>query len=96
MTDLPTASAVAAAVYFVSAAAYGTMVWVVWTHLRGGWRRGWLSRSFVALNRLAMAMLKRTAYYRDARKNLKRHARAQMDDAGRDRAIADAMQRIAD
>ena len=49
-----------------------------------------------ALNRLAMAMLKRTAYYRDARKNLKKHARAQITDAGRDQAIADAMQRIAD
>jgi beta-hydroxylase len=49
-----------------------------------------------ALNRIAMALLKRTAYYRDARKNLKRHARAQMSDAGRDQAIADAMQRIAD
>ncbi|HKP25169.1 MAG TPA: aspartyl/asparaginyl beta-hydroxylase domain-containing protein [Dongiaceae bacterium] len=49
-----------------------------------------------ALNRFAMAMLKRTAYYRDARKNLKKHARAQINDAGRDQAIADAMQRIAD
>jgi len=49
-----------------------------------------------ALNRLAMALLKRTAYYRDARRNLKRHARAQMTAAGRDQAIADAMQRIAD
>jgi aspartyl/asparaginyl beta-hydroxylase (cupin superfamily) len=49
-----------------------------------------------ALNRFAMAMLKRTAYYRDARKNLKKHARAQISDAGRDQAIADAMQRIAD
>jgi beta-hydroxylase len=49
-----------------------------------------------ALNRFAMAMLKRTAYYRDARKNLKKHTRAQMTDAGRDQAIADAMQRIAD
>jgi ornithine lipid ester-linked acyl 2-hydroxylase len=49
-----------------------------------------------ALNRLAMAMLKRTAYYRDARRNLKKHARAQITDAGRDQAIADAMQRIAD
>jgi beta-hydroxylase len=49
-----------------------------------------------ALNRLAMATLKRTAYYRYARKNLKKHARAQMNDAGRDQAIADAMQRIAD
>jgi hypothetical protein len=41
-------------------------------------------------------MLKRTAYYRDARKNLKKHARAQVNAAGRDQAIADAMQRIAD
>jgi beta-hydroxylase len=49
-----------------------------------------------ALNRFAMSMLKRTAYYRDARKNLKKHARAQMNDAGRDEAIAAAMQRIAD
>jgi beta-hydroxylase len=49
-----------------------------------------------ALNRLAMSLLKRTAYYRDARRNLKRHARAEMTDAGRDQAIADAMQRIAD
>ncbi|MGH6894007.1 MAG: aspartyl/asparaginyl beta-hydroxylase domain-containing protein [Dongiaceae bacterium] len=49
-----------------------------------------------ALNRLAMNLLKRTAYYRDARRNLKRHARAQIDEAGRDQAIADAMQRIAD
>ena len=49
-----------------------------------------------ALNHFAMSMLKRTAYYRDARKNLKKHARAQISDAGRDQAIADAMQRIAD
>jgi beta-hydroxylase len=49
-----------------------------------------------ALNRFAMATLKRTAYYRDARKNLKKHARAQINAAGRDQAIADAMQRIAD
>jgi beta-hydroxylase len=49
-----------------------------------------------ALNRFAMAMLKRTAYYRDARKNLKKHARTQIGAAGRDQAIADAMQRIAD
>ena len=49
-----------------------------------------------ALNRLAMSMLKRTAYYRDARKNFKKHARAEIGDAGRDQAIADAMQRIAD
>ncbi|MEZ5830380.1 MAG: aspartyl/asparaginyl beta-hydroxylase domain-containing protein [Dongiaceae bacterium] len=48
------------------------------------------------LNRLAMSLMKRTAYYRDARRNLKRHARAQMTEAGRDQAIADAMQRIAD
>jgi beta-hydroxylase len=49
-----------------------------------------------ALNRLAMSLLKRTAYYRDARRNLKKHARAQMSDANRDQAIADAMRRIAD
>jgi beta-hydroxylase len=49
-----------------------------------------------AINRLAMALMKRTAYYRDARKNLKRHARTQVTEAGRDQAIADAMQRIAD
>jgi aspartyl/asparaginyl beta-hydroxylase (cupin superfamily) len=49
-----------------------------------------------ALNRLAMGLLKRTAYYRDARRNLKKHARSQMNEAGRDQAIADAMQRIAD
>ncbi len=49
-----------------------------------------------ALNRLAMSLLKRTAYYRDARRNLKKHARAEMSDANRDQAIADAMQRIAD
>ncbi len=49
-----------------------------------------------ALNRLAMSLLKRTAYYKDARRNLKKHARAQMTEAGRDQAIADAMQRIAD
>jgi beta-hydroxylase len=49
-----------------------------------------------ALNRLAMSLMKRTAYYKDARRNLKKHARAQMSEAGRDQAIADAMQRIAD
>ncbi len=49
-----------------------------------------------ALNRLAMKLLKRTAYFRDARRNLRRHERAQITEAGRDRAIADAMQRIAD
>jgi hypothetical protein len=43
-----------------------------------------------------MSLMKRTAYYRDARKNLKRHARTQVTEAGRDQAIADAMQRIAD
>jgi len=42
-----------------------------------------------ALNQLAMSMLKRTAYYRDARKNLKKHARAQITDAGRDQAARD-------
>jgi beta-hydroxylase len=49
-----------------------------------------------ALNRLAMALMKRTAYYRDARRNLKRHQRAVMTEAARDGAIADAMQRVAD
>jgi len=48
------------------------------------------------LNRLAMALLKRTAYYRDARKNLKRHERTLMTETARDAAIADAMQRVAD
>ncbi|HNB27402.1 MAG TPA: aspartyl/asparaginyl beta-hydroxylase domain-containing protein [Alphaproteobacteria bacterium] len=48
------------------------------------------------LNRWAMALLKRTAFYRDARKNLKRHARAQGGDPVRDQAIAESMQRIAD
>jgi beta-hydroxylase len=45
-----------------------------------------------ALNRLAMALMKRTAYYRDARRNLRRHARGLQ----RDRVIAETMQRIAD
>lgn len=49
-----------------------------------------------ALNRLAMGLLKRTAYYRDARRNLKRHERAQLTQSSRDQAIADAMQQIAD
>jgi beta-hydroxylase len=49
-----------------------------------------------ALNRMAMGLLKRTAYYRDARKNLKRHERGLQSAAARDQAIADAMQRIAD
>ena len=49
-----------------------------------------------ALNRLVMSLMKRTAYYRDARRNLKKHARAQVTEAGRDQVIADAMQRIAD
>lgn len=48
------------------------------------------------LNRWAMALLKRTAFYRDARKNLKRHERALMTETARDAAIADAMQRVAD
>lgn len=48
------------------------------------------------LNRLAISLLKRTAYYKDARRNLRKHARAQTTGASRDRAIADAMQRIAD
>ena len=49
-----------------------------------------------ALNRMAMGLFKRTAYYRDARRNLKRHERKQISEANRDAAIADAMQRIAD
>ncbi len=49
-----------------------------------------------ALNRLAMALMKRTAYYRDARRNLNKHARTRMTGESRDQAIADAMQRIAD
>ena len=47
-----------------------------------------------ALNRLAMRLLKRTAYFRDARENLMRHART--NEADRDRAIVDAMEEIAD
>jgi hypothetical protein len=49
-----------------------------------------------ALHRLAMTLLKRTAYYRDARKNLKRYESAQLTETARDQAISDAMQRIAD
>ncbi|WP_119301254.1 aspartyl/asparaginyl beta-hydroxylase domain-containing protein [Dongia deserti] len=49
-----------------------------------------------ALNRLMMSLMKRTAYFKDARRNLKKHDRAQMTDAARDQALADAMQRIAD
>jgi aspartyl/asparaginyl beta-hydroxylase (cupin superfamily) len=49
-----------------------------------------------ALNRLAMAMLKRTAFYRDARKNFMQYASTQAGDPSRDRAITDAMQRMAD
>lgn len=48
------------------------------------------------LNRWAMALLKRTAFYRDARKNLKRHERALLTEAARDEAIAGAMHRVAD
>ncbi len=48
------------------------------------------------LNRLAMRLMKRTAYYRDARKNLKRHERALQTTAQRDQAISEAMQRVAD
>ena len=48
------------------------------------------------LNRLAMSLLKRTAFYRDARKNLKKHSRALVNHTARDQKIADAMQRIAD
>ncbi|HET6158273.1 MAG TPA: aspartyl/asparaginyl beta-hydroxylase domain-containing protein [Dongiaceae bacterium] len=47
------------------------------------------------LHRLAMWLLKRTAYYRDARKNLKRYEGAQLAEKDRDQAISDAMQRIA-
>ena len=43
-----------------------------------------------------MALLKRTAFYRDARKNLKRHERALLTEAARDEAIAGAMHRVAD
>ena len=49
-----------------------------------------------ALNRMAMGLLKRTAFYRDARKNLTRHQRGLADAAQRDQSIADAMQRVAD
>jgi beta-hydroxylase len=49
-----------------------------------------------AIHRLAMRLLKRTAYYRDARKNLKRYEGALLSETERDRAITDAMQRIAD
>ena len=45
---------------------------------------------------MAMGLLKRTAFYRDARKNLKRHQRGLADAAQRDQSIADAMQRVAD
>jgi beta-hydroxylase len=49
------------------------------------------------INRLAMSLLKRTAYFRDARRNLKKHARAHKTaDASRDQVIADVMQRMAD
>jgi beta-hydroxylase len=48
------------------------------------------------LNRWAMALLRRTAYYRDARKNLKRHERKLLSEKARDEAIADAMQSVAD
>jgi predicted nucleotidyltransferase/aspartyl/asparaginyl beta-hydroxylase (cupin superfamily) len=47
------------------------------------------------LHRLAMNLLKRTAYYRDARKNLKRYESAQLGETARDQAISDAMQQIA-
>ena len=53
-------------------------------------------RVMVLNTKLPLALLKRTAFYRDARKNLKRHARTRADDPARDQAIADAMQRIAD
>jgi len=53
-----------------------------------------------ALNRLAMAVFKRTAYFRDARRNLMRHQRSaaknQLSPDARNQAITDAMQRIAD
>lgn len=49
-----------------------------------------------ALNRLAMALLRRTAYYKDARRNLKRHERTLKSGSERDAEIADAMQRVAD
>lgn len=48
-----------------------------------------------ALHLLAMRLLKRTAYYRDARKNLKRYEGANLSEKDRDQAISDAMQRIA-
>ena len=48
------------------------------------------------LHRMALWLMKRTAYYKDARRNLTRHERAQMTEAARDQAITEAMQRIAD
>ncbi len=48
------------------------------------------------LNGVIISLIKRTAYYQDARRNLKKHTRTQMTEANRDQAIADAMQRIAD
>jgi beta-hydroxylase len=49
-----------------------------------------------ALHQLSLRLLKRTAYYRDARRNFLNQDRARMSDADRDKAIVDAMQRIAD
>jgi ornithine lipid ester-linked acyl 2-hydroxylase len=49
-----------------------------------------------AIHRLAIRLVMRTAYFRDARRNIMRHERAQMTEAERDQSITDAMQRIAD
>jgi aspartyl/asparaginyl beta-hydroxylase (cupin superfamily) len=48
------------------------------------------------LHLLAMSLLKRTAYYKDARSNILKYQSAQMTEAEHDRAIADAMQSIED
>ena len=49
-----------------------------------------------ALHRLAMRLLKRTAFYRDARRHFMQHEHSKATDTSRDQSIVDAMQSIAD
>jgi hypothetical protein len=49
-----------------------------------------------ALHQLSLRLLKRTAYYHDARRNFLKRQHAEMSAAEHDQAVVDAMQRIAD
>ena len=53
MSDLDAGRLATAALYLLWAICYGSMLQIVWTHLRAR-RRGWLNHAFGTLNRLAV------------------------------------------